>query len=52
MIHEISQAKEVLYIFKDSNGNKKVVAVKGVYISNKAKDGSRNLTPINGNNNR
>lgn len=47
MIHEISRAKKVLFVFKDANGNRKVVSVKGVYVTNAAKeDGNRTMTPV------
>lgn len=34
MIHELGKATDIYYIFKDVNDEKKVVPVKGVYVTN------------------
>ena len=43
MLHIMNHAKEILYVFKDRNGNKKIVAVKGVYVTNVSK-GENNIS--------
>ena len=54
MIHNLAEAKEIYYKFKDSNGQTKIVAVKGVFVTGNLPNGN-SVTPIpifqNNNNN-
>lgn len=52
MIHNLADAKEIYYKFKDSNGQTKIVAVKGVFVTGNLPNGNVNVPiPIFQNNN-
>jgi hypothetical protein len=52
MVHDISDAKEICYKFKQANGQSKIVAVKGVYVTGNLKAGGHVIPiPVFQNNN-